>query len=499
MRLGDAARQRKVLGCLQSLLPVAPQALRVAAIGAGTAFLSVLGVVPAQAADGLNGASMSLWWALPFVGILLSIATGPLFYPHLWEHHYGKFAAFWSACVVVPLVLSAGGNAATQALLHTLLLEYIPFILLLLALYTIAGGIYLSGNLRGSPGVNTSMLATGTVLASLLGTTGASMILIRPLIRANDNRRHNVHTIIFFIFLVSNIGGSLTPLGDPPLFIGFLKGVDFFWTTTHLFKETLLVACLLLAVFFVLDTILYRRDKPTTARRNDPTPNAPLRLHGLINFVFIAIVIAAILMSAYWKPGIVLPIRDVQVEIQNLLRDVIFICATFASLAFTPRAYRQSNGFTWGPIQEVAILFVAIFIALVPVIAILHAGSQGALASLLALVSNPDGSANNAAYFWLTGALSSFLDNAPTYLVFFELAGGDAQQLMTTLSPTLVAISLGAVYMGANTYIGNAPNFMVYAIARERGVKMPSFFGYMLWSGGILIPTFLLCTWLFFL
>jgi Na+/H+ antiporter NhaD/arsenite permease-like protein len=497
MSLGGEARGRRVLGCAQSHF-LARLGLRLSLIAGSAVLLSAGAIAPAQAAEGLDGATMSLWWALPFAGILLSIATGPLFYPHLWEHHFGKFAAFWSACVIIPLFLSAGGHAATQALLHTLLLEYMPFILLLFALYTIAGGIYLSGNLHGSPAVNTLMLAIGTAFASLVGTTGASMILIRPLIRANDARRHNVHTVVFFIFLVSNIGGSLTPLGDPPLFVGFLKGVDFFWTTTHLFRETALVAALLLAVFFVIDTILYRRDRPQPILR-DPTPDSPLRLHGLINFVFIAIVIAAILMSAYWKPGIAFPIGDIRLEIQDLLRDVIFLCAALASLWFTPRSYRESNGFTWGPIQEVGFLFVAIFICLVPVIAILHAGAQGALAPLLALVTNPDGSANNVAYFWLTGALSSFLDNAPTYLVFFELAGGDAQQLMTTLAPTLIAISLGAVYMGANTYIGNAPNFMVYAIARDGGVKMPSFFGYMLWSGGILIPTFLLVTWLFFL
>ena len=453
---------------------------------------------PAAAAEGLDGAAMSLWWALPFLGILLSIATGPLFYPHLWEHHYGKFAAFWSACVVVPLYLTAGAGDATTALVHTLLLEYMPFILLLFALYTIAGGIYLAGNLHGSPAVNTLMLAIGTVLASFVGTTGASMIMIRPLIRANDDRVHNVHTVIFFIFLVSNIGGSLTPLGDPPLFVGFLKGVDFFWTTTHLFFETVLVAGFLLAVFFVLDTILYRADKPLPHPR-DPTPDAPLRLHGMINLLFIAVVIGAILTSAYWKPGIGFSVAGVRLELQDLLRDLIFVAAAGGSLWLTHPVHRQSNGFNWGPIQEVALLFVAIFLCIVPVIAILHAGPQGALAPLLALVTHPDGTPNNAAYFWLTGLLSSFLDNAPTYLVFFELAGGDPQALMTTFAPTLVAISLGAVYMGANSYIGNAPNFMVYAIARERGIRMPSFFGYMLWSIGILIPTFLLCTWLFFL
>ncbi|MGE0753052.1 MAG: sodium:proton antiporter [Variibacter sp.] len=467
-----------------------------AAIGGLLVFGALTG--PANAAEGLNGASMSLWWALPFVGILLSIATGPLFYPHLWERHYGKFVAFWSACVIVPLYLSAGADSAMTAVLHTLLLEYMPFILLLFALYTIAGGIYLSGNLHGSPRMNTALLAIGTVLASFVGTTGASMIMIRPLIRANDDRVHNVHTVVFFIFLVSNIGGSLTPLGDPPLFVGFLKGVDFFWTTTHLFRETVLIACILLALFFLLDTFLYRADKPLPHPR-DPTPDSPLRLQGIINFVFIGVVIAAILMSAYWKPGIVFSIGGVELKLQDLLRDLIFIAAAIASLLFTQKRHREANSFSWGPIQEVAILFVAIFLCIIPVIAILHAGTQGALAPLLALVTNADGGPNNVAYFWLTGLLSSFLDNAPTYLVFFELAGGDPQKLMTTLAPTLVAISLGAVYMGANSYIGNAPNFMVYAIARERGIKMPSFFGYMLWSIGILIPTFLLCTWLFFM
>ncbi|HEX2216072.1 MAG TPA: sodium:proton antiporter [Xanthobacteraceae bacterium] len=451
----------------------------------------------AFAAEGLDGATMSILWVLPFAGLLLSIATGPLFYPHVWEHHYGKFSAFWAACVIVPLYFTAGFAAATHALLHTALLEYMPFILLLLALFVVAGGVYLEGNLRGTPAANTVLLGVGTLLASVVGTTGASMILIRPLIRANDDRIYNVHVVIFFIFLVSNIGGSLTPLGDPPLFVGFLKGVDFFWTTTHLWKPMLIVAALLLVLFFVVDLVLHHREEGK-AHPLDPTPDSPLRLHGLINFALLGVVIAAILMSAYWKSGVGFSIAGVRLELQNLLRDAIFVGVVFASLRLTNPQYRLANGFGWGPIQEVALLFAGIFMCIVPVIAILHAGSQGALAPLLALVSNPDGSANNAAYFWLTGGLSSFLDNAPTYLVFFELAGGDARTLMTVLAPTLVAISLGAVFMGANTYIGNAPNFMVYAIARERGVRMPSFFGYMLWSSVILLPIFLLCTWLFF-
>jgi Na+/H+ antiporter NhaD/arsenite permease-like protein len=450
-----------------------------------------------QAAEGLDGASMSLLWATPFVGILLSIATGPLFYPHLWEHHYGKFATFWSACVIVPLLVSAGIPAASHALLHTILLEYVPFILLLFALYTIAGGIYLEGNLRGTPAANTLLLAIGALLASFVGTTGASMIMIRPLLRANDDRVFRVHTVVFFIFLVSNIGGALTPLGDPPLFVGFLKGVDFFWTAKNLWLETLFVALVVLAVFFVMDMVLHKRED-RLHHPLDPTPDSPLSLHGKINFVLLFVVIAAILMSAYWKPGISVSLAGVEVQLQNVVRDTIFVAAALASLALTKTSFRVANGFSWGPILEVALLFACIFICIVPVIAMLSAGSKGAFASLVALVTQPDGSPNNVAYFWLTGGLSSFLDNAPTYLVFFELAGGDPKTLMTAMAPTLAAISTGAVFMGANTYIGNAPNFMVYAIARGAGVKMPSFFGYMAWSGAVLLPTFLLVTLIFF-
>lgn len=451
----------------------------------------------ALAAEGLDGASMSMLWVLPFIGILLSIATGPLLYPHLWEHHYGKFAAFWAACVIVPLFLSAGGQGATEALLHTILLEYVPFILLLFALYTIAGSIFLEGNLQGTPLTNTVLLSIGALLASLVGTTGASMILIRPLIRANDDRVYRVHSVVFFIFLVANVGGALTPLGDPPLFIGFLKGVDFFWTTEYLFSKTVFVAGILLAVFFCLDYVLHRREG-YRAPDLDPTPESRLRLRGAANFIWIGVVIAAILMSAAWKPGIAFSIAGVAVETQNLVRDAIFVAAGLASLKFSPRVYREANGFSWGPIREVAKLFAGIFICIVPVIAILKAGPAGAFAPLLDLVTRADGAPNDLMYFWLTGALSSFLDNAPTYLVFFELAGGDPKALMTGMASTLAAISAGAVFMGANTYIGNAPNFMVYAIARAAGIGMPSFFGYMLWSGAILLPVLVLCGWIFF-
>ncbi|UVK41403.1 sodium:proton antiporter [Mesorhizobium sp. AR10] len=455
------------------------------------------GLALAAEAHELPGAAMSLWWALPFAGLLLSIATGPLLFHHVWEHHYGKISALWAALVVVPLALAFGMPAATEAVLHTLLTEYMSFIILLFALFTISGGILVVGNIHGTPAVNAGLLLVGAILASVIGTTGASMILIRPLIRANDNRPFNAHVVIFFIFLVSNIGGSLTPLGDPPLFVGFLRGVDFFWTTANLYQETLFVGGVVLAVFLAIDIILHRREGGAPQIK-DPTPDTKVRIRGLPNIPLLAGVIGAILLSATWKPALSFSVLGVSLELQNIVRDAIILALAFLSLAVSRKSHREANGFNWGPISEVAKLFAGIFICIVPVIAILRAGHDGALAPLVALVTSPAGAPNDFAYFWLTGALSSFLDNAPTYLVFFELAGGDPQHLMTEAATTLVAISAGAVFMGANTYIGNAPNFMVYAIARHHGVRMPGFFGYMAWSGLVLIPTFLIAGFLFF-
>jgi Na+/H+ antiporter NhaD/arsenite permease-like protein len=451
----------------------------------------------ALAAGDIGGATMGAAWALPFAGMLLSIALGPVLFPHFWELNYGKFAAFWSVLVLAPLVLSRGFDPALGALLHTGLLDYIPFIILLFALFTIAGGILIMGNLHGTPATNTVLLAIGTLMASFVGTTGASIIMIRPILRANDARRHNVHVVVFFIFLVSNIGGSLTPLGDPPLFLGFLRGVSFFWTTTHLLPETGFAVIVLLALFYGLDSWFYRKEEGLPSLK-DPTPDRDIKLYGKINIALLGGVILAILMSAGWKPGIAFTVHGIAVEWQNLARDVILLALAGLSLKLTPGPVRAGNEFSWGPIKEVAKLFAGIFICIIPVLAMLQAGRNGAFAPLVALVSHADGTPNNIAYFWLTGALSSFLDNAPTYLVFFELAGGDPKALMTTAALTLTAISAGAVFMGANSYIGNAPNFMVYAIAKDRKVAMPSFFGYMLWSGAILIPLFLLQTLIFF-
>ena len=473
-------------------------ARKLAAAGCAVAGIMMAGpAFAAEAAHGLPGSTMPLWWALPFAGLLLSIATGPLLFSHFWEHHYGKITTFWAALVVVPLVAAFGVPLAAEAVLHALLTEYMSFIILLFALFTISGGILVAGNIHGTPLVNAGLLLIGALLASVVGTTGASMIMIRPMIRANDNRPFNAHVVVFFIFLVSNIGGSLTPLGDPPLFVGFLRGVDFFWTTVHILPDTLFVGGVVLAVFLVLDVILHRREGGLP-KIKDPTPDSKVRIRGLPNLPLLAGVIAAILLSAVWKPGVTFTVSGVELELQNLVRDAIILALAFVSLAVSRKEYRAANGFNWGPIAEVAKLFAGIFVCIVPVVAILQAGMDGALSPLVALVSTPSGTPDDLAYFWLTGILSSFLDNAPTYLVFFEMAGGDAQHLMTEYASTLAAISAGAVFMGANTYIGNAPNFMVYAIARHQGVKMPGFFGYMAWSGAVLIPTFIVSSLIFF-
>lgn len=460
-------------------------------IAAALAFLLIPG--SASAAE-LHGENLSLLWAMPFVGMLASIAIFPLAAPHFWEHHQGKIAAVWGALVVVPLLVFQGAATTLTAGVHTLLLDYVPFILLLVALFTVAGGIVVRGNLHGSPTVNVALLAVGAGLASFIGTTGASMVMIRPLLRANDDRKHNVHTVIFFIFLVSNIGGALTPLGDPPLFLGFLRGVSFFWTTQYLLLPTLLTAGILLALFFAIDTVVYRREGHTP---RDPTPDSPIRVEGWGNVGLIGVIIAAILASATFDLGSIV-IFGVAVDIMGLVRDAVMVAVVFVSLRITPERHHSANGFNWHPMKEVAKLFAGIFATLIPVLAMLQAGFDGVFGPLLAAVTGADGGPNNLAYFWLTGVLSSFLDNAPTYLVFFQMAGGDPAYLMTTGATTLAAISAGAVFMGANSYIGNAPNFMVYAIARRGGVKMPSFFGYLLWSGAILIPVFVLVSLVFF-
>ena len=458
------------------------------------AALALLPVL-ASAAD-FDGGKLSPLWGAPFAGILLSIALFPLLAPTFWHHHYGKIAAAWALAFLLPFAATYGFALAGTQLVHALVEEYIPFIILLTALFTVAGGIHIRGNLRGAPGLNTGILAIGAVLASVMGTTGASMLLIRPLIRANDNRLHRVHVVVFFIFIVSNVGGSLTPLGDPPLFLGFLKGVDFFWTAKNILPDTLFIVGSLLALFYGIDRYYYRKEGVLPV---DPTPDTRrIGFDGAVNFWLLGGVVAFVLISGFWKSAVSFDVFGTQVGLPGLVRDVGLIAITLLSLKITAAKVHADNQFEWGPMAEVAKLFAGIFLTIVPVIAMLKAGTQGPFGAIVAAVTRADGQPDPAMYFWATGLLSSFLDNAPTYLVFFNTAGGDPAALMTTYASTLAAVSAGAVFMGANTYIGNAPNLMVKAIAESRGVRMPSFFGYMAWSVTILVPLFVICTFIFF-
>lgn len=462
--------------------------------------LPVLAFASGDGHANIPGAQLSIAWIIPFVCLLLSIAIMPLAAPHFWEHHFGKISVFWGLAFLIPCAIAYGFNTAVYELLHAVLGEYVPFIVLLFALFTVAGGVRLTGSLVGTPVVNTAILAVGTILASWMGTTGAAMLLIRPLLRANAHRKYRVHSVVFFIFLVANIGGSLTPLGDPPLFLGYLKGVSFFWTAQHLFLKTALASLLLLAIFFIADTVLYSKEgRPVPPAPEDGKAQEKLGLDGKVNLLLLGGVVLAVLSSGMINLGVAVTINGVAVEGQNLLRDIILLGIAGLSLKLTTRRCRELNNFSWAPILEVAKLFIGIFVSMIPAIAILRAGADGALSSLIHMVTGPDGQPVNAMYFWLTGMLSSFLDNAPTYVVFFNTAGGDAAHLMGDMATTLVAISAGAVFMGANSYIGNAPNFMVRSIAEEQGVAMPSFFGYLVWSFGILLPLFALLTWLFFI
>ena len=446
----------------------------------------------------IPGKDLSAVWVIPFACMLLSIALGPLTIPHFWEHHFGKVAVFWGLAFLVPCAVVYGPGTALYEFWHAMIADYVPFIILLFSLFTVAGGVRLKGSLVGTPGVNIGILLVGTLLASWMGTTGAAMLFIRPLLRANAHRKYKVHSVVFFIFMVANAGGSLTPLGDPPLFLGFLRGVPFFWTASHLIAKTALLVGLLTVVYLVIETYLYKKE-------GSPKPPAETMtgekfgLEGKVNLLLLAGVVAMVLLSGSGWSGVKFDVYHVTLSLENIVRDVALLFIAFLSWKLTNRESRTLNGFNWEPIKEVGKLFFGIFLSMIPAIAILQAGTDGALGSVIRLVTDASGQPVNAAYFWLTGALSSFLDNAPTYVVFFNTAGGDVSVLTHELATTLAAISAGAVFMGANTYIGNAPNFMVRSIAENQGVKMPSFFGYMAWSVAILVPCFILLTFLFFL
>ena len=460
------------------------------------ALLAFFSVAPAYAGT-FDGAQLSVIWGFPFAAMLLSIALGPLLIEHFWHRHYGKVAIFWGLAFLLPFIFAYGVHAAISEIVHVVFAEYLPFIILLTALFTTAGGVCVHGNLHGRPALNLGILTLGTVLAGIMGTTGAAMLLIRPLIRANDNRRHTTHILVFFIFLVANVGGASSPLGDPPLFLGFLNGVDFFWPLTHLWLHTLFLAISLLIIFYLLDLYFFHKREEEKPAYLDPSPDSTIWIEGKWNFMILGGMIFLVLLSGFWKPNVYWTIQGTVVALQNVVRDVGLVLLTLLSLKITPKNARAGNEFSWEPMLEVAKLFAGIFVTIIPVIAMLKAGHQGPFAPLLGLLYDSNGEASTKLFFWLTGVLSAFLDNAPTYLVFFNLAGGDAVILMTKQAPILIAISTASVFMGALTYVGNAPNLMVRAIASHRGVKMPGFFGYMVWSVGILGPLLMLLSYWF--
>jgi Na+/H+ antiporter NhaD/arsenite permease-like protein len=409
------------------------------------------------------GQTLSLWAVAPFVGLLLSIALLPLRAPRFWESHRNKglVVFLWSLPIAVYFLFNMP---------HELVLsmkDYASFLLLLTALFIVSGGIVLKGDLKATPEVNLMFLLVGAVLANFIGTTGASMLLIRPLLRTNSERRHTKHIPIFFIFLVANIGGLLTPLGDPPLFMGFIKGVPFFWTL-RLFPLWAVMVGGVLLMFYLYDSLQYRKEQNRDLIR-DRRRVVPLRLTGTINFLWVAGIIA----------GIFLPFP---------FREGAMILMAALSLLTTKKQCRIDNEFTYNPILEVAILFAGIFVTMTPALLVLNA--RGAAIGL----TQP------WQFFWTSGALSSFLDNTPTYLAFFSMAQGlGLNGSMMGIPPLFVkAISAGAVFMGANSYIGNGPNFMVKAIAEEYKLKMPSFFGYMVYSFAVLIPLYIVVTLIFF-
>lgn len=443
------------------------------------------------------GTQLHLYMGIPFAGILLSIALCPLVAPRFWHHHFGKVSAFWGLSLAVPFLLMHGG-AALYEIFHIYIADYVPFIILLWALYTVAGGILITGSLSGSPLVNLVILLIGTLIASWVGTTGAAMLLIRPFLRANAWRKRRTYQVVFFIFLVCNVGGALTPLGDPPLFLGFLHGVPFFWTLI-LLPPMALVSGILLALFFAIDLYYHRREEGSPPASD----GSKLKVEGLHNLIFLVGIIAGVLMSGLLHIGDV-NFFGVHRPVADLLRDGLLILMGILSLRTTRQSIRERNEFTWFPILEVAYLFAGIFVTMIPVLDILKAGENGEFAFIIRMVKEP------VHYFWVTGILSSFLDNAPTYLVFLNTALGNFFPGVTEKAAVLdliqhqglylEAIACGAVFMGANSYIGNAPNFMVRSIAEEAGVEMPSFFGYILkYSLLILVPTFVVVTWVFFL
>ena len=446
---------------------------------------------------------MNLAFCIPFAGLLLCIAVLPLVKAEWWEAHQPHAIVLWSLLFVLPFAFVYGPGQAFEKVLECIVDDYLTFIILLFGLFCVSGNITLEGDLAGSPRINVGLLLIGTMLSSWIGTTGASMLMVRPIIKMNAWRKRRSHIMVFFIFLISNIGGCLTPIGDPPLLMGFMRGVPFFWSL-HLFPVLLFNVVILLTIFYFLDRRAYRKDIAEGLKPDISKPGTEVHILGLHNLIFLAMIVAAVILSGT-LPGMA-AFQDAEGAVRGihlfgevtltypaLIEVVIILVAAFLSFKTTSVEIRRKNHFTWGAIQEVAVLFVGIFITMQPALMILKANG----ASL--------GLNKPFEMFWATGCLSSFLDNTPTYLVFLTTAGalGFTEGMPTILGTVpvamLEAISCGAVFMGANTYIGNAPNFMVKSISDENGIRMPSFFGYLLWSITFLIPVFLLDMLVFFL
>ena len=434
----------------------------------------------------MNGELLNFYWGLPFLGVLFSLSLGPSIAPKFWHEHSGKVLGVWSLSLVIGLGSAFGFLEVLHRLRETLLGNYFPFIIFLGTLYILSGGLWIRAKFEGCPFKNTCLLGFGTLLASLIGTTGALVLLIRPLLQANKRRISRTHLVVFLIILVGNIGGALTPLGDPPLFLGYLEGVDFFWVSKNLGGPFLMMAVPILVLFYITDRFYWKKER--SLHHPHIKEKMTFEVTGKLNFFLLLGVVCLLLGSRMWKDMGTLDMFRESIPLSSLLRDGGFLVLAILSWVGTPKTCRAHNGFSWGPLQDVTKVFFNIFITLIPVLLILEAKEKGSFHFLVQFLETGGGTSPAVAYFWLTGFFSAFLDNAPTYLVFFKAAGADAKMLMTEGSKNLIAISCGAVFMGALTYIGNAPNFMAKDIAEEIGIKMPSFFKYMAWVSVILLP-----------
>lgn len=427
----------------------------------------------------------SMLWGVPFFGIILSMSFLPLISPKFWEKYSGYVPLGWTLLYLTAIGFSFGIAEVGKAFAKPLIDDYVSFIVQIATLYIVAGGIYIDFPSGKGPAFNTIFLFFGAILAGWIGTTGASMLLIRPFLRVNTKRQHKVHLMIFFILLVANIGGAATPLGDPPLFIGFLKGIDFFWFIRHLYPILFGTIVTLCAMFYAIDTYLFKKE---TGHFDISQDDASFSIKGIKNLLLLMLILLVVILCQFPER---FSLFGDEYLYSSLIRNCLLIGIAACSIKITHKNIREANGFTLAPIREVAEFFIAMFVTVSPLLVILAQGKDGAFAPIFEWIA-PNGTYSLIKCFWASGLLSSFLDNAPTFLVFFHLTSGNAQELMTVKSAILSTFSISTVFMGALTYIGNAPNLMIRSISESYGIKVPSFLGYIKWSAGILIPIFII-------